>query len=306
MVKISAVINTRNEGSLLEDCLKSLKFCDEIVVVDMESDDNSREIAYKHTHNVFIHKPLDWVEPARNFGISKATGDWILIIDPDETVPHSLCAKLIEIADEGKFDFVRIPRKNTIFGEWMKYSRWWPDYNVRFFKKGKVEWQDIIHSIPVTFGEGLTLDAKEDLSIGHLRYTTIDQYLNHMLRYTKIQAEELIKDGYQFSFADILSRPIGEFLSRFFAGEGYKDGFHGLVLSLLQGFSFVIVYLRVWQEQGFKTQKGNSFYQTFLSTTGSKAREFTYWQFTMLMHLTDSKLKRLYFKIKRKLGHISR
>ena len=212
MVKISAVVNTRNEEQYLESCLKSLDFVDEIVIVDMESEDKSRDIAYKFTHNVYLHKPMEWVEPARNFGISKATGDWILIIDPDETIPKSLAAKLVSIVDKDKVSFIRIPRQNIIFNEWVKYSRWWPDYNIRFFKKGSVQWQDAIHSIPITYGDGLTLEANEDLSIRHLHYSSLEQYLTRMLRYTDIQAQELQNDGYQFILSIAKNRLFSDFI----------------------------------------------------------------------------------------------
>jgi len=134
-IKISAVINTRNESENIFDCLNSLKFCDEIVVVDMESTDNTKEIAKQFTDKVFDHPMVGYVEPARNFAISKAIGDWILVIDADERIPKTLAIKLEEIAEKNEIDYVRIPRQNLIFGQWVRHSRWWPDFNIRFFKK---------------------------------------------------------------------------------------------------------------------------------------------------------------------------
>lgn len=302
MTKISAVINTRNEDKYLNDCLKSLNFVDEIIIVDMESEDDSQKIAHKFTHNVYTHRPLQWVEPARNFGIKKATGDWILVIDPDETIPKQLAIKLIDIADNKLADFVRIPRKNIIFGEWIKHSRWWPDYNIRFFKRGAVEWQDVIHSIPITYGNGINLEAVENLSFHHYHYASIEQYLTRSLRYAQVQADELEKEGYQFHFIDALEKPFSEFLSRFFAGEGYKDGFHGFVLANLQAFSVFLVYLKIWQKQGFKKQdEGHftSFWQKFIK---AKFNEFKYWQHTLIIQSTKSKGKRFFLKIRRKMG----
>lgn len=301
MVKISAVINTRNEAKFLEECLKSLAFVDEIVVVDMESDDESRDIAYKFTPNVYTHKPMDWVEPARNFALKKAAGDWILLLDPDETVPKTLAAKLVEIADKGEVDFVRIPRKNIIFGDWVKHSRWWPDHNIRFFKKGAVEWQDAIHSIPVTYGTGLTIDPDEEFSIHHNHYSSIEQYLKRALRYSDVQAKELLSEGYKFSYYDALSKPFAEFLSRFFAGEGYRDGFHGLMLSLLQAFSVLLVYIKVWQEQDFTPSKGNAFNKLWQDFLKEKSRELRFWQYTYLIQQTKSKTQRFIYKLRRRL-----
>jgi len=301
-MKISAVVNTLNEEVNIADCLESLAWVDEIVVVDMESDDKTKDIAYRYTKNVFNHKRVGYVEPARNFAISKTTGDWIMILDADERVPHPLAAKLIEIADENKTNFVRIPRQNIIFDNWIEHSRWWPDYNIRFFKRGRVEWQDEIHSIPITHGEGVTLDAKKELSITHYHYTNIDQYLDRLRRYTDIQSKALIEQGYKLDWTDLVTKPISEFLSRFFAGQGYQDGLHGLALAGLQAFSEYIVYLKVWQAQGFKKQTGKKFIDDLQLLLKNKRKEFTYWIATVQLEHTQGKLSRLLLRIKRKLN----
>ena len=116
-INISAVVNTRNEEKNIADCLKTLQFADEIIVVDMESTDTTKDIAKGYTDKVFDHEMVGYVEPARNFAIAKAVGSWVLIVDADERIPQTLAKKLIEIMLEDKADFVRIPRKNLIFGQ---------------------------------------------------------------------------------------------------------------------------------------------------------------------------------------------
>lgn len=255
-MRISVVVNTWNEEKNIACCLKSAKWADEIVVVDMESKDKTVQIAKKFGAKVFSHEYTTYVEPARNFALSKATGDWILILDADEEIPAELTQKLQKLAEKpGEFRFFRLPRKNIIFGRWIKHSRWWPDHIVRFFKKGSVTWSEKIHSVPLTQGVGKDLQAKEANAIIHYHYDSIFQYLERLNRYTDIQAKELIDSGYKFTWQDLLKKPTGEFLSRFFAGEGYKDGLHGLVLALLQAFSELVKYLKVWERQGFKAQE---------------------------------------------------
>ena len=145
MTKISVVINTLNEEKNLPRALASVKkFADEIVVVDMKSDDKTVEIAKKAGAKVYEYKRVGYVEPARNFAIGKATGKWILIIDADERLPGSLVKKLKEIVKNPSANYYRLPRKNLIFGKWVKHSRWWPDYNIRFFQKEFVSWSEII------------------------------------------------------------------------------------------------------------------------------------------------------------------
>lgn len=275
--KLSVVINTLNEGSLLPRVIASVKdLADEIVVVDMESDDNTQEVAKKLGAKIFTHKRLKYVEPARNFAVSKATGDWVLVLDADEEVSPEMAKYVKKVIEGDKADYCRVPRKNMIFGHWMKYSRWWPDYNVRLFKKGFVSWNEIIHAVPMTQGRGMDFDAKEDLAIIHHHYDSIEKYLEHMNRYTSVQAELKIKGGYKFSWRDMLVRPANEFLSRYFGGEGYKDGIYGLALSLLQSFSELVLYLKIWQADKFKDQ--NIKLSEIITEMRERERDLHYWQ----------------------------
>lgn len=253
--KISVVINTLNEEEKIARAIKSVSWADEVIVVDMRSEDKTIEVATRLGVKVFSTERSSYVEPARNFAVSKASHDWVLVLDPDEEVGKELAERLQElVASEIVSDYVRVPRKNLIFSKWMKATGWWPDYNIRFFKKGSVEWSNKIHIPPKTKGQGLDLPAEEKYAIIHHHYTSLSQYLQRLDRYTTIQAKELLDDGYKFSWADLIHKPLSEFLSRYFAQKGYEDGLHGLVMSLLQSFSFLIVYLKVWEQEKFKEQ----------------------------------------------------
>lgn len=251
--KISVIINTFNEEKNIERAIRAVEWADEIIVCDMHSDDKTVEIAKKMGANIFIHKREEYVEPARNFAISKASNDWILILDTDEEIPATLSARLKQIASKMKqIDYVRIPRKNIIFNKWIRNCSWWPDYNVRFFKKGSVKWTDSIHRPPEVSGEGLNLEADEKWAIIHYNYQSISQFVERMNRYTTVEAEQLSHEGYKFDWKDLFRKPLDEFFSRFFANKGYEDGIHGLALSLLQAFSFSVLYLKVWELSSFK------------------------------------------------------
>lgn len=299
--KISAVVNTRNESANIADCLESLNFASEIIVVDMESTDNTKEIAGKYTDKIFNHPLVGYVEPARNFAISKAVGDWILIVDADERISKSLATKLIDIANEGDVDFVRIPRKNMIFGQWIKHSRWWPDLNIRFFKKGSVEWQNDIHSIPITYGTGKNLPQDDEFAITHFHYNSVDEFVERALRYSKQQAKELMDSGYEFDPSDLITKPFSEFLSRFFAGEGYRDGLHGLILAFLQSFAVLLIYLRIWQSNDYKHISGPELTPVWQKSFIEKLKEFNYWFLSVKIQGESSKAKRFFYKLKRKL-----
>lgn len=293
MSKISVVVNTRNEEANLKRCLESVKWADEVVVVDMYSEDKTKEIAKKMGAKVFNHKYTFYVEPARNFAISKTSGDWILILDADEEISPFLAKTLEELAENPQgMTFFRLPRKNLIFNKWIKNSRWWPDYNIRFFKKGHVHWSGKIHSVPLTRGEGRDLEAKEINAITHYHYQSIAQYLERLNRYSQIQAEELIEGDYKFEWKDMLKKPMGEFLSRFFAGQGYKDGLHGLALSLLQAFSEFIKYLKVWEKENF----GDQDIQNYHEVIEENINDYLHWQAS-----SANLIRRIRLRIKKKI-----
>ncbi|MCX6724604.1 MAG: glycosyltransferase family 2 protein [Candidatus Shapirobacteria bacterium] len=300
MNKISVIVNTWNEEQNIKRCLDSVKWADEIVVVDMFSTDKTVAIAKKSAAKIFSHKYTSYVEPARNFAIKKTTGDWILILDADEEISSELAQKLKNLTENKEgLTYFRLPRKNIIFGKWIKHSRWWPDYNIRFFKKGAVCWSEKIHSVPLTRGEGFDLESKEANAILHYHYQTVSQHLERLNRYSDIQARELVENGYKFNWSDLLRKPMSEFLSRFFAGDGYKDGTHGLILSLLQSFSELVKYLKVWEKEGFKFQELPL--DNFAMEMKKLGKELSYWWTTIFINETGNLFKKIPLKIKRRL-----
>lgn len=251
--KISVVINTLNEEENIQRALKSVDWVDEIIVCDMYSTDKTVNIAKERGARIVYFRNTHYVEPARNFAICKAKNDWVLVLDADEEITLSLKEKIIQLLSNNlTSEYIEIPRKNIIFNKWMKASMWWPDYQVRLFKKGSVIWQDKIHSRPLLKGSGLRLGAEEGFAIVHHNYQTISQFIERMNRYTTIEAKRLTDEGYKFNWKDLIEKPLNEFLSRFFANKGYLDGLHGLSLSFLQSFSFLVVYLKLWELSRFK------------------------------------------------------
>lgn len=295
--KTSVVVCTFNDEDKIARCIESLSFADEIVIVDDGSTDKTIDVASKYTKNVFKHKSVGYVEPARNFAISKATGDWILVIDSDEVVGKELAKELIEFSKKADISYVEIPRKNIIFGKWMRASMWWPDYNIRFFRKNTVVWSDMIHSNPQTSGLGSKLEPTENNAIVHHNYSSIAQFVERNSRYSKIQAAELHKKGIKFEWMDLIRKSLGEFLGRFFANKGYQDGMHGLALSLLQSFMFLLQYLYLWEISGFKDEKFALKEVKKESTAAGK--QIKYW--FNFSELSGNPIKRELQKIKNKL-----
>jgi len=279
-MKVTCAIVTWNEQTNIERAIASVKpFVDEVVVVDMSTDpeDHTSHLAKKLGAKVFQHKYTGYVEPARNFSIQKSTGDWILVLDADEEIPKSLGIQLNKLT-ESEFDYFELPRKNIVFGKWLQHSRWWPDYLIRFFKKGSVSWPTQIHKQPEPKGKGLKLDPIEDNTIIHHHYETIGQFIIRMNRYTDHQLTTLISSGYTFHWPDLIRKPTNEFLSRFYSGEGYKDGLHGLALALLQSFSELGLYLKVWEQMKFKDQASSSFKKEVESEITKSISDWKFWE----------------------------
>lgn len=305
---ISVVINTLNEEKNIGRCLKSIQdFADEIVVVDMHSEDKTKEIAEEYGAKVYSHQRTGYVEPARNYAIKKAVGKWILILDADEELKESLAEKLTAIAKgetPKKPDCVLIPRKNIIFGKWMQNSRWWPDYLPRFFRKGKIDWPEQIHQQPNLSGKNIyTLPDSENMAIVHYNYESLNQFLERNRRYAKIQALELVNQkNYQLSHKDLVILPLGEFLSRFFAGEAYKDGTHGLALSLLQAWVKLLTYLKVWEQQNYEQKSLEPRWAREIIADAIYQME--YWRDDFIIKNSDAKykpLQSLFLKIRQNI-----
>lgn len=245
---ISVCLVSLNEAEKLIKCLDSLKgFADEIIVVDLGSIDETLDICQKYKAKVYKHKYEHFVEKVRNFAISKATGDWILILDPDEIISEGLKQELYKISKNGKFDAVNIPRKNIFFGSWIAHTNWWPDRHIRFFKKGKVFWSEKIHSYPKVEGKTLQLPADKDLAIVHFGYDNLSQFLERQNRYSTIEAKQRFDEGERFSWSNFFWKPVREFLVRYIKHLGFMDGYYGLSLTFLMCVYQMILEVKLWE-----------------------------------------------------------
>ena len=166
--------------------------------------------------------------------------DYVLFLDADEELSSSVIDELKKIYS--KYDVIKNPRKNMVFGSWVKHSRWWPDYQIRLFKKTALVWPKKIHQQPEVQGTVYELPVDEKYAIIHHNYDSIDDYIVRMMRYAKIEAGEKIEQKKEYHLKEATQNAISEFVSRYFAGEGYKDGMLGFTLSMLQLFYSFLVY----------------------------------------------------------------
>ncbi len=247
---ISTVYISYNDAQKIKNSLESVKnFADEIVILDLGSTDNSKEIGENFKAKIFYHDYVSYVELVRNYANDLAKGDWILVLDPDEEISEKLKNKLKEIRKQNKYDAVNIPRKNIFFNKWISHTNWWPDRHVRFFKKEKVKWSDKIHKYPKVIGKILNLNANEELAIIHHGYKSIGEFLDRQNRYASSKADNLYEEGARFSYGLLIWNPVREFLIRFIKHKGFLDGIYGFSLTLLMMIYQMEVMIKLWEKE---------------------------------------------------------
>jgi len=312
MIKLSVAITTFNSQDKIEDCLKSASFADEIIVVDGDSADNTLGIVKKYTSKIFVRPNHPMLNINKNFGFSKAVGDWILCLDADERITPELAEEIkSEIQNprlpkpgtggqaKPEINGYWIPRKNIIFGKWMEHTGWYPDPQLRLFKRGKGKFpEEHVHEMVKVQGEVGQLGGH----ILHYNYDNISQFLNKLSTiYGTNEAEQLIKKGYIFDWRDAIRFPVKEFLSRYFAREGYKDGFHGLMLSLLMAFYHFIVFSYIWEKHKFKQINDGAMLVETEKEIIQSSKDLFFWFSKEKTKLIKNPLKQIFHKILRKV-----
>ena len=255
-MRISAVINTRNEESNIEACLKTLLWCDEIVIVDMESEDETVPICRRYTDKIFSHEKMLAFDAARKFAVEKATGDWILMIDADELISRVLAGKLKAIALQNTIDIVTIPFKTYMLGAWIRHTGWWPEYHPRFFRRGCLIFSGAIHAY-ISEAPGvrkLYLPATEENAIAHFAYLDSEHFVTKLNRYTTIEANQMFANGRRFSLLRMIAAGFRGFQVRYLRDRGFLDGFRGFFLSVMMGFYRTLTYIKLWEASRFQDQ----------------------------------------------------
>jgi glycosyltransferase involved in cell wall biosynthesis len=241
--KISAIVVVYNEEKKIRRCLESLRWTDEIIVVDSFSRDRTKEIASVFTDKIFDVK-WEGFGKKKEFARGKASGDWVLSIDADEVVSDQLKAEIKKVIQEDQgFEGYHIPRLSNFLGKWIRHGGWYPDHVLRLFKKSKARFdQSLVH-------EKLILDGKAgSLKNELLHYTdpTIDHYLSKMNKYTALGAEKLFQEGKSASPFDLILRPAGVFFKMLVLKFAFLDGWHGFLLACLSSFHVFAKYAKLW------------------------------------------------------------
>jgi glycosyltransferase involved in cell wall biosynthesis len=253
---ITVIVHTLNEEKNIKNCLESVIWADEILLIDNYSDDSTVEIAKHYTDNIIFCKRMGYSEPARKFAVEKATNEWILILDADEMVPLKMKNHLEKILNEDLADVVSIPHNNYFFGYLMQYTGWGAlqDMHNRFYKKSFVEISRKIHSHPIISKDARILTINDpDEGFVHFNYIDVEHFIKKMNRYTTIEAKALFEAGEDLNSRQLVLRIFDEFKLRYLSFRGYKDGFNGLSMSLMMAMYRLTVYMKLKLMQNFKS-----------------------------------------------------
>lgn len=246
---LSACIITFNEAANIAECLDSVRWADEIVVVDSGSTDGTVEIARRFTDRVIVH---DWRGHVaqKNYAATQARCDWILSLDADERVSDRLrqeIGKVLEDGGDGRIGF-RFARKNFYLGRWWTRGGWYPDYKLRLWRRGRGRWGgDDPHDHVLV--EGPTGRLAGDLL--HYSFRSVADHVGRMNSYSSIAARAKRDRGVRFRLADLLVRPPWRFFRMYLVQGAWRDGVAGLAMAVIETFYVFLKYLKMWEQDRF-------------------------------------------------------
>jgi len=245
MPKLSVIVITKNEEFNIGECLQSVRWADECIVIDSESTDRTVEIARTFGATVHVH-PWEGFGKARNIALRYATGEWTFWLDADERSSEQLSHEILDtIAHETpEIDGYTMPRKAQFLGRWILHSGWYPGRVLRLFRTLKATYTDEnVH-------EGVTINGRVGkLTNDILHYTdpNLFHYFEKFNRYTSLAAEDLQLKGKQFRPSQLIVHPIWLFIKMYILKRGFSDGLQGFILAVVSSCYVFTKYAKFWE-----------------------------------------------------------
>lgn len=251
---VSAVLIVKNEESNIRRALKSLTWADEIIVLDTGSVDNTVHICREMGVRVDEHEWHGYVD-AKNTVSNMASSDWIFSLDADEEVTPELREEILQtVNDSSAKSGYRIPRKNHYLGRWIRYCGWYPDLQLRLWKRGKGCW------VGGRVHERVDVDGPVDTmksAMNHFTYASLAEHIERMNRYAGLYARDNFEAGKRTSALALFLIPPWQFFRLYFLRLGCLDGVHGLLVSALGAYYGLLKKARLWeiQKRAKRTEK---------------------------------------------------
>lgn len=252
-IPVSIVVLTKNEAKRIAACLDSVKWAEEIIVVDDESTDNTLEIARRYTERV-ISKRMDIEGRHRNWAYGQASNLWVLSLDADEVVSPELKDEIEKtLSSSPEENGFTIPRKNYIGDYWVKYAGWYPSPQLKLFRKDKFRFEEVaVH--PRAFMDEPCGHLKSDII--HYSYRNLEDFFAKLNNQTSREAQKWFEQNKPMRLGRFLWRTYDRFMRTYFTRKGYKDGFVGFAVAFNAGLYQFISYLK-YRELKLKRKNHN-------------------------------------------------
>lgn len=238
---LSVVTMTRNSADKIKDCLESVRWCDDIVIVDDFSKDNTLQIVREYTDRIFQRR---WENEGihRNFAYSQAKNDYILSLDSDERVTPELKEELVQLIKEGfTYNGYNIPHRNYIGSTWIRYGGWYPNKKLKLFKKSEFRYEEAEYH-PRALMEGERKDLKGDII--HLAYKNFSDHVLKINHQTNYEAKKWVRDKRKVSLPRILRKASDRFWKAYLLKQGFRDGVLGFMMAFFSGFYQILTYAK--------------------------------------------------------------
>jgi len=245
---LAAVVLAREEEGNIAACLRTLTWTDKLcVLVDPRTRDRTAEIARELGADVRFNPFRDFADQ-RNVALEAFPGDWILFVDADERGTVELAEEVRRVIQLDTAVGWWVPRRNIIWGRWIRGAGWYPDYQLRLIKRGHARYdrERQVHEIVVLDGP----EGHLEHPLLHHNYATVRQFLSKQDHYASYEARILVQQGIRPRPHNFLLQPLREFWRRYITLGGYKDGAHGLLLSILMGHYTLVAYWRAGRLYG--------------------------------------------------------
>ncbi|MDI7260473.1 MAG: glycosyltransferase family 2 protein [Thermodesulfobacteriota bacterium] len=243
-IPVSVYVLTFNNHRTIERCLRSLHWAEELVVVDSGSTDGTYEVCQHYTEKLY-QKEFQGHRDQYQYAADLTTCEWIMFVDADEEVPPELVEEIRRELDGGAKDrdgfFVY--RRTYYLGRWIRYGGWYPDGEIRLYRRHKGRWEGGLHAKVAVDGKVSTLKNQ----YLHYTYRDISDQIQTIDKYSRIAAEDMAQRGEKFTFFKLLFHPPFRFIKEYLFKFGFRDGFPGLVIIVSTMFYVFIKYAKLWE-----------------------------------------------------------
>jgi len=244
--RLCAIVITKNEEQNIQGCLESVRWADEIVVVDAESVDRTVQAARRYTDKVFV-RSWPGFGPQKNFAMDQATSEWILVVDADERVTDTLQQEIRRVLQAGPASDVagfEIPRRNFFYGRWIRGGGIYPDYQLRLFRRSAGRYDDVL------LHENLRLSGRIERLVhpmDHHSMPGVREHVRKMIGYSTLGAQEKLKARSRVTVMDLAANHLGTIFKTYVLRGGYRDGVHGIIVALFAGMHTFVKYAKAWE-----------------------------------------------------------